>query len=434
VGFDACQKVNRKILALALPAIVANITTPLLGLVDTAIVGHMGSAVFIAAIALGGGVFSLLYWCFVFLRMGTSGLTAQAHGGGDRSLEALMLYRSLSLATAAGMAIIALWPVAGVPVLRFMGAEGATETLARRYVAVAMWGAPAVLATYALSGWFLGMQDSRSGALISVLVNCVNVAVSPVLVFGLGWSVEGVATGTVVAQWAGLATGVAITARRYRPAFPGWRRVMAFGGMGRFFRVNVDIFLRTLCLVAVTMWFTRASAAQGVLTLAVNTLLMQFFLLFSYVMDGFAFAGEALAGLYVGAGDKPGLRRSASALLGWGAVLAAVFAVAYAAGGGWALGMLTSRREVVELAQSYLWWAVAVPLAGFAAFAWDGVYVGATRTGGMLLSVALAMVVFFTLYACLIAPLGNHALWMAFVGYLATRGVAQTVLARRLFT
>lgn len=425
---------NRKILALAIPSIVANITTPLLGLVDTAIVGHMGSAVFIAAIAVGGSVFNLLYWCFAFLRMGSSGMTAQAFGAGDVPGQGLVIYRSLFVALVAGVVMIALSRPISIAVLGFMEVDGPTFDMAMTYISIAIWGAPAVLGVYSLSGWFLGMQDSRMPMWISIFINLANIGASLMLVYGFGWGISGVATGTMAAQWCGFMLGCVLLARCYRPVFPGWSGLVKWSGLRRFFSVNLDIFLRTVCLVAVTLWFTRAGASQGTLVLAVNALLMQLFMLFSYMMDGFAFAGEALAGRYVGAADGGSLRRCVKSLMWWGAALAILFSGAYLLGGEWLLGVLSSQRGVIEASREYLPWAVAVPLAGFAAFTWDGVFIGATRTREMLLSMVLAVALFFAVYFTLFPVWGNHALWLAFVLYLFSRGIIQTVLSARILS
>lgn len=423
---------NRKILALAIPSIVANITTPLLGLVDTAIVGHMGSAVFIASIAVGGSVFNLLYWCFAFLRMGSSGMTAQANGAGDKGAESLVLYRSVLVALIAGLIMIAFSEPVAKGMLWFMDVDESTGLMVMEYVTIAIWGAPAVLSVYSLSGWFLGMQNSRASMWISIVINVSNIAVSLSLVYLFKWEIAGVATGTMVAQWIGFVWGVVVLWHRYRPLSPGWRLIVDFEGLRRFFSINFDIFLRTLCLVAVTLWFTRSGAAQGTLILAVNALLMQMFMLFSYMMDGFAFAGEALAGHYLGGGDDRNLRKCVKFLLGWGAALSAVFTSLYFVMGDELLGLLSSQPEVIEKSLEYLPWAATIPLAGFAAFTWDGVFIGATRTREMLFSMVIAVGVFFAIYFCLFPSLGNDALWMAFISYLFIRGAVQTWLARSL--
>lgn len=418
---------NRSILALAVPSIVANITTPLLGLVDTAVTGHIGSAVYLAAIAIGGSMFNMLYWLFAFLRMGSSGMTAQACGRGDMPAAALILYRAMLVAAVAGTAIILLrGPIASV-VVRFMDADAATSGLAVEYFRIVVFGAPAVLGTYALSGWFLGMQNSRASMTVSIIINVVNIFLSVVLVFGFGMKLAGVAAGTLVAQWVGLGAG-AVMCRRYRVVWPGFNRLVDWKELRRFFSINIDIFLRTLCLVAVTMWFTRAGARQGDVMLAVNALLMQLFMLFSYMMDGFAFAGEALAGRYVGAGDTAMLRLSIRNLFRWGVAVSAVFTLMYVLFGDMLLSMLTSDRDVIAATHGYFLWAVAFPVAGMSAFIWDGVFIGATMTRSMLASMAVSVAVFFGLSVWLYPSLGNHALWLAFVMYLAVRGLVQTVL------
>ncbi|MCM1518583.1 MAG: MATE family efflux transporter [Pseudoflavonifractor sp.] len=424
------SRINKEILSLSIPSIVTNITTPLLGLVDVAIVGHMGDPIFIAAIAVGGSMFNMLYWLFAFLRMGSSGMTAQACGAGDMHTSSLILYRALVVAGAASVVMIALQSPIADGVLTFMDADNATRDLARRYFGICIYGAPAVLGTYSLSGWFLGMQNSKAPMWISIIINMSNIAISLVLVIGLGLQIEGVATGTLTAQWLGFFAGLWLC-RRYRLRHPALAEVLRWSGLRRFFSVNVDIFLRTLCLVGVTLWFTRVGAIQGTVMLAVNTLLMQFFMLFSFFMDGFAFAGEALCGRFVGAGDREALRQCVVALFKWSISLATLFTLLYFAGGEWFLGLLSSDEVVTDRATEYFWWVMAVPFAGFAAFTWDAVFIGDTRTRGMLLSMILATAVYFGLYIIFFPRLGNHGLWLAFVAYLLTRGVVQSILGRR---
>jgi len=426
----AVGEMNRRILSLAVPSIVANITTPLLGLVDTAVVGHMGSAAYIAAIAVGSVMFNMLYWLFGFLRGGTSGLTAQAFGSCDRAETERVLYRSLAVACGVGLLMVLFqWPL-----LRFLqwfvNPDPDTGRLAEEYFSILVYGAPAVLGSYALSGWFLGMQNSRMLMVTSVVVNVSNILLSLLLVYIFHWQMAGVATGSLVAQWLGFGTGLWLL-RRYRPGRPVWGDILRGDTLGRFFRVNADMMLRTACLIAVTVWFTRQGASQGAVVLAVNTLLMQLFLLFSYMMDGFAFAGEALAGKYVGASDRASLHRCVKAVLGWGVALATLFTLFYFLGGEAFLGILSSDRNVIDAAREYHAWAAVVPFAGFAAFAWDGIFIGATMTRGLLLSMAVAMGVFFALFFALFPSMGNHALWLAFVAYLFVRGALQTILYAR---
>lgn len=286
------KKTNRDILALALPSIVTNITTPLLGLVDVAITGHMGSAVYLAAIAVGSTVFNLLYWLVSFIRMSASGMTAQAFGRCDHEGQSLILSRELLVSTVIGVCLIALSPLIAAPLIRFVDPSAESSLMAMRYFRIAVWGAPAVLATYAFSGWFLGRQNSRIPMWVSILINVSNILISLLLVFGLGWRIEGVATGTLAAQWIGAVTFMVMALRQHL-SWLGWRLLLAPREIAGFFRTNGVLFLRTVCMIAVTLWFTRTGASQGNVTLAANALLIQLFMLFSYVMDGYAFAGEA---------------------------------------------------------------------------------------------------------------------------------------------
>ncbi|MCM1406136.1 MAG: MATE family efflux transporter [[Clostridium] fimetarium] len=424
------SSLNRKILALAIPSIAANVTTPLLGLVDTAIVGHMGSAVFIAAIAVGSVMFNMVYWFFSFLRAGTSGLAGQACGAADTRAQGLILSRSLVVALGASLALILLQRPLEWALLWLADPDPHAAALASRYFRILIYGAPAMLATYALSGWFLGMQNSKVLMWTSLVVNITNIAASLTLVYGFRLGIEGVACGTLIAQWSGLAASL-LFLRRYRLGRSSWSEIARWDELKRFFKVNFDVMLRTVCLMAVTMWFTRSGASQGSVVLAVNTLLMQLFLLFSYVMDGFAFAAEALAGRFTGAGDRASLRATVKATMGWDFALALIFTALYFAGGEWFMGVLATDPAVLAAGRDYALWAVSVPLCGFGAFVWDGVYIGATLTRRLLLSMAGATLVFFILQALLTPSLGNHALWLAFASYLLARTLLQTILYPR---
>lgn len=417
---------HKNILRIALPSIMSNITVPLLALADTTIAGHLGQTAFIGAIAVGGMLFNMTYWLFGFLRMGTGGLTAQAFGAGHRDEVYRILMQAAAVAgTLAGLILLLQRPVCDVA-FRLMDASPEVEHYARRYFFILVWGAPAVLGQYVLTGWFLGMQDARSPMYVAVSQNAVNVCASLFLVLVLGWKVEGVAAGTLAAQYFGLAAALRIWRKRYRPAHrPAFRESMTRTALGRFFRVNRDIFLRTLCLVATTTVFTATGAEQGDGILAANALLMQMFLLFSYVMDGFAYAGEALGGRCAGAEDGAGFRRTVRGLFAWGGGLALLFTAVYALCGTTLLELLTDRAEVVDLADAYLPYAEAIPLAGFAAFLLDGLYIGTTSTRVMLGAMAVATAAFLLVLHTLQPLAGNHALWVAFLLYLALRGAIQ---------
>ena len=431
---------NGKILQIALPAIVTNITVPLLGLVDTAIVGHMGSAAYIGAIAVGSMIFNLVYWVFGFLRMGTSGMTAQARGRRDLAEVTRLLARSAMVSLlVAGLLLMLQWPLREL-MLWFIGPTEEVRPLAVTYYNIVVWGAPAVLTLYGLSGWYIGMQNTRLPMVISIMQNVVNIVASLVLVYGFGLKVEGVAVGTVVAQYAGLAVAVGLLWHYYGKMLKRQqvrcRQVQSASlthraGQGEwlsFFRINRDIFLRTLFLVAVNLYFTSAGARQGAVILAVNTLLMQLYLLFSYIMDGFAYAGEALGGRYWGAQDMVAYRSVVRRLFGWGAGMVVLFTAVYVAGGMPFLRLLTDEPGVVEAARSYVAWAYVIPAAGVAAFIWDGIFIGTTLTRGMLLSSVVSAVVFFAGVVLLVPKAENHGLWLSMVLYLVTRGVVQTII------
>ena len=425
---------NRKILALAIPNIISNITIPLLGMVDMAIVGHLGDDALIGGIAIGTAVFNFIYWNLAFLRMGTSGLAAQAYGAHDFREIAAILVRALSVALAAARALLILQRPAGRLTLMMMDGTPHTMRYAAEYFFARIWAAPATISLFAFQGWYIGMQNSRIPMYIAITQNIVNIMASLSLVCFFGMKVEGVALGTLIAQYAGFLMGLVLWMNRYGKLkkYIVWKGVLQKEAMIRFFQVNRDIFLRTLCLVAVTLFFTSAGASQGEIILAVNTLLMQLFTLFSYVMDGFAYAGEALSGRYIGARNQKAFTDTVRHLFIWGAGLTVLFTLVYASGGNAFLALLTDDRNVITAADTYFYWALAIPAAGIAAFIWDGIFIGATATRGMLLSMAASAVSFFAVYYGFHTVLGNHALWLAFLVYLSMRGAMQTLLSRKV--
>lgn len=427
---------NRRILHLAIPSIVSNITVPLLGLVDVTIVGHLGAIAYIGAIAVGGLLFNILYWNFGFLRMGTSGLTSQAYGRKDKDAEIRVLVQAVSVGLFSALAMLILqYPIERLA-FRLLDTSAEVEQYAVTYFRICIWGAPAVLAQYGFTGWFIGMQNSRYPMYIAIVMNVINIVCSSCFVFLFGMKVEGVAFGTVVAQYSGVMMALGLWYYNYkelrgRITFKGSLQLIA---MRRFFAVNRDIFLRTLCLIGVTTFFTSTGARQGDVILAVNTLLMQLFTLFSYIMDGFAYAGEALSGRYVGACNLVQLKRAVKALFGWGVGLSLVFTLLYGIGGENFLRLLTNDTVVIETAGHYFYWVLAIPLAGFAAFLWDGILIGATATRFMLWAMLVASGSFFVIYYCFSGATNNHMLWLAFLVYLALRGVMQTLWSRKVFT
>lgn len=416
---------------LAVPAIISNITTPLLGLADTAVTGHMGGAAFIGAIAIGGSMFSLAYWALNFLRMGTSGLTAQSYGssqGGLSQESILILWRSLLLAAFLSIVLIILSPFLASVLLAFLHPSAEICLMARKYFLLVIFGAPAVLGTYALSGWFLGMQDAKSPMWMAVVTNLSNIALSISFVFAFDLGMTGVALGTLIAQWLGFFLGITFICNYLRKGQKQirvrWHELIDRNAMRRFLSVNTDIFLRTLCLASVTLWFTRAGSQLGPVILATNAILMQLFILFSYFMDGFAFAGEALSGKYHT--QRHLLTATVKGIFLCGLWLAIGFTLIYTFGGKSIIWLLTDDKEIVSASYKYMAWAVAVPLVGTTAFAWDGIFIGLTRTRQMLISMAIATAAFFILCFSLTSSLGNHGLWVAFLSYLFLRGASQT--------
>ena len=429
---------NRDILRLAIPSIISNITVPLLGIVDVAIVGHIGDENYIGAIAIGSMIFNVIYWLFGFLRMGTSGFTSQAFGAGNTQATAYVLRKMLvlSFGVAAAFVLFQL-PIRHLAFL-LMGVNNDIHPLVATYYNIVVWGAPATLGLYVLTGWLVGMQNTRVPMWVSIAQNIINIAASALLVFAFRMGIAGVAIGTLVAQWAGFVMSLLSLRSCYAQE---WHTALSNAITKlqshteiftiSFFSANRDIFLRTLCLVSVNLFFTAAGSRQGAMMLSVNTLLMTFFTLFSYVMDGFAYAGEALAGRYFGARDTASLNRLAQRLLGWGMALSVAFSLIYLLAGEAILALLTDKQPVVVAAADYRLWAVMVPLTGFAAFVFDGIFIGITASRAMFMSCFVGAIASLLIYSSLFGESHQHALWLALNIYLALRGVVLAVVFMR---
>ena len=430
---------HKEILSLAIPSIVTNITVPLLGLVDVAIVGHMGDASYIGAIAVGTMMMNVICWLFGFLRMGTSGMTSQAYGRGDSKEAATILFQAIALGAAIGILFVLFQPLLLRLFLFFMRPSDEIRAFASVYFHVCVFGLPAALVMYGLTGWFIGMQDTRTPMTVSIFQNIVNIMTSLLLVYVFGMKVEGVALGTLTAQYSGLLLALYILRRKYASHYqllfsqftlkPGDYSSFSYKHtLNRFFRVNRDIFLRTLFLVAVNAAFTSVGSRQGDVILAVNTLLFQFFTLYSYIMDGFAYAGEAICGKYYGAGNAPSFHACIRRLFAWGVIMTVVYTAAYYFGAKDILHVLSNEQTVIEASEPYLLWVALIPVAGMGAFIWDGVFIGITDSRGMLLSCFVAAIVFAIMLSLFFTTMGNHALWLALLSYLLARGVMQTML------
>jgi MATE family multidrug resistance protein len=300
---------------------------------------------------------------------------------------------------------------------------------ATTYYYMVIWGAPAMMGLYGLLGWYIGMQNTRIPMFISIMQNVVNILASLTLVYGFGMKIEGVALGTVIAQYAGFIVALGLLSYHYGRLrkYLVWQGTFVREAMGRFFHVNRDIFLRTLCLVAVNLYFTSAGARSGAVILSVNTVMMQLYLFFSYFMDGFAYAGEALGGRTYGAHNRAAFRETLRHLAFWAVGVTLLYTLVYLLGGRWIVSLLTDEPQVILTADDYLFWAWLVPAAGAAAFIWDGIFIGITATRGMLVSSFVSSLVFFAVYMLTVSALGNHGLWLAMIVYLASRGVLQTL-------
>ena len=436
---------SRKILQLALPNIITNITVPLLGMVDTAIVGHL-SATHIGAIAIGTQIFNLIYWNFGFLRMGTSGFTAQAYGARRLDEAVRVFIRAFTIALAIALALLVLQhPLALLSKLIFNGSSQVLA-LAFSYFYIRILAAPATLGLYAIKGWFIGMQNSRLPMWIAIFINIVNIVCSLLFVLVFHWDIRGVALGTVIAQYSGLLAGLYFVAFRYGKLFrrrltPEFvRQTLRWSEMRRFFRVNGDIFLRTVCLAAVFTFITSESGRISDQILAVDALLLQFFTLFSYIMDGFAYAGESLVGRYIGARDRRTLVTTVRSLIVWGLALTLLFTAIYAAFGEPILRIFSDQESVIAATRPYLFWVLIIPVCGFSAFLFDGIFVGATASRTMRNTMFIATAAFFAVYYGLRQlPLSagndadyvhNNTLWVAFMVYLAARGIGQALMLR----
>lgn len=428
------NQTNKEILQIAIPSIISNITVPLLGLVDVTITGHLGNVAYIGAIAVGGMLFNMIYWIFGFLRMGTGGMTSQAYGSRNDNECRNILLRSLGISILLATILIMLQTLIVSIAFLFIDTSPEVKKYASEYFHICIWGAPAVLGLYSFTGWFLGMQNSRYPMYIAITQNVINIAASLFFVKEMGMKIEGVAYGTLIAQYAGLMMAI-ILGLKYTKRYT-WNisavHIFNRKSMSVFFKVNRDIFFRTLCIVAVTVFFTSSGATYGDTTLAVNTLLMQMFTIFSYIMDGFAYAGEALVGKHVGSRDNRLLGLTVRHLIYWGTGVALFFTLLYIIGGKGFLQLLTDDMNVINNSSQYYYWVLAIPFAGFMAFILDGICIGATATGIMLRSIFVASIAFFSTYYISDSTMGNHSLWMAFIVYLFVRGSVQAILTYRL--
>lgn len=419
---------HRRILRIAAPIVLSNATVPILGAVDTGVVGQMGLAAPIGAVGLGAIILASIYWIFGFLRMGTTGLVAQAHGAGDAPESGAILTRALLIAAAAG----GLFVLAQLPLMAaafaLAPASAEVEGLARAYLSIRIWGAPAAIALYAVTGWLIAVERTRGVLVLQVWMNGLNVGLDLWFVLGLGWGVQGVAVATLIAEWSGLALGLWLC----RPAFGGrqwrdWRRVFDRARLRRMASVNGDIMLRSVLLQGSFTAFVFLGAGFGDVTLAANQVLLQFLNVTAFALDGFAFAAEALVGQAVGGRAGATLRRTAIMASQWGLGAAAVLAVAFALAGPAIIDTMSTAPEVRAAARAYLPWVVAGPLVGIAAWMFDGIFIGATWTRAMRNAMAVSVAIYALALALLIPAFGNHGLWAGLMVLNLARGVSMAL-------
>lgn len=422
---------NKEILRLAIPNIISNITVPLLGMIDLFIVGHLKHSEYIGAIALANIIFNVIYMGFSFLRMGTSGFTAQAYGAANKNEQANILYRAILVALTSGLLIIILQSAISGIGFYLLDAGIDVKNFAKEYFSVYIWAAPAVLGLSAMNGWYVGMQNSRIPMYTAIIINIINIGLSFTFVYGFNMQIKGVALGTAIAQYSGLLLSIIIWFIKY-----GWVRsyfnlqtLKKWNEYIPFFKVNADIFIRTIALVSVTTFFMSISAKMGDDILAVNALLMQLFLLFSYVMDGFAYAAEALTGRFIGAKAISTLKFFVKRLFIWGVCLSIAFTFIYALFTDEILNLLTDKPSIISISQNFQFWALLMPIAGFSAFLWDGIFIGATASKQMRNSMLIAVSVFFIISLAFKSNQNNHILWFAFIVYLSLRGIIQAFMA-----
>jgi MATE family multidrug resistance protein len=409
---------------IAWPMMLSNLSVPLLGMVDTAVVGHLNRPAYLGAVAVGTTLFDFLYLGLNFLRMGTTGVTAQAFGRGAAGEVRAALAQGLILSLVLAVILLAVqWP------LRIIGLDLIAPSpqvlpYARVYFDIRIWAAPAVLADYALAGWFIGVQNTRAPLTFVIAINAVNAALDLLFVNGFGMNVAGVALASVIAEYVGLGVGLWLVVRELERHPARWRRTRIFDrrALRRLAGVNGNLFVRTICLMCAFGFFTAMGARLGTVVLAANAVLLNLQSVLSYALDGFAHAAEALTGRAIGHGDRDGFRRAVRLTLGWSVAAAAVFALLYGLAGRYIIALMTDLPDVRAAAFAYLPWLIASPLIGVWAYEFDGIFVGTTHAREMRNAMVIALAVYLLVWY-LAQPLGNHGLWLAFLVFMAARGV-----------
>lgn len=423
---------NRKILNLAIPNIISNLSVPLLGAVDTALVGHLEEAYYLGAIAVGSMIFNFIFWGFGFLRMGTTGITAQAFGEKNRTDSIMTLARALTVAWVFSLLIILLQVWIADFSFWLVEASEEVEHYTRIYFNIRIYTAPATLSLYAINGWFLGMQNARYPMIVTVFLNSLNIGLDVLFVYGMNMHVDGVALGTLIARYAGVTLAVILLVSQYKDWLKGYVHdlLLEVKAMKNFFSVNRDIFIRTLCLIFTFSFFTAKSAEFGDVILAANSILLQLWMIVSYGIDGFAYAAESLIGRYTGSNQQKRINLAVKYCFIWGTGIGLAASLMYAIFDVQILQVFTDQQDVIEAALAVFFWTILGPTVSSFSYIWDGVFIGATETGPMRDSMIIAtLLVFLPVYGIGVFYLGNHAIWLAMTLFMIARGATLTFYA-----
>lgn len=424
---------NKKILNLAIPNILSNITVPLLSSVDTIVMGHLESPVYLGAIALGSMIFNFIYWGFGFLRMGTTGITAQAFGRKDNSEVSSIFYRALTISVIAGAILFLFQTVIAEISFYLIDGSSEVEKYANTYFNIRIFAAPATLALYSIHGWFLGVQNARFPLYIALFINSLNIFLNLLFVYQFDMKVDGIALGTVISQYSGVVLSITLILKKYKSMVKLFdlTKILNRVKIVKFFQINSDIFFRTLLLIFTISFFTAKSAEINNQVLAANFILMQLWLIISYGIDGFAFAAESLVGKYIGMKNEEKLIATIKYSFGWGLSLGLFFAFVYLLFGREILNLYTSQQDVINTAMIYFVWIIISPVINSISFIWDGIYFGATVTREMLYSMIVSVVIFFLpIYYLSKDIIGNHSIWLALTVFMVIRGLSLTIYFR----
>lgn len=420
---------NKKILGLAIPNIISNLSVPLLSSVDTALMGHMDQVFYLGAVAVGGMIFNFVYWGFGFLRMGTTGLTAQAFGNKNSEESISVLGRALFVALSAGILLIVFKDVIEYLSFLIVPTTGNVETHARLYFGIRIFAAPATLALYVFTGWFLGMQNATTPLIITVITNSLNIGFNLLFIKNFGMKADGVALGTVFANYIGIIFTLILFRNKYKGLIHHFKMklILDWQKLKKFFQLNLDIFIRTLCLIFAFSFFTAKSSESGDTILAVNSILINLWTILAFGIDGFAFAAESLIGRYVGAKDKVNFKNAVNLSFLWGIGLGGIISIIYWIFAKPILSIFTYNSELIGLAMTFMFWTIMAPVVNGFCYIWDGIFIGATATKAMRTSMLICtFLIFLPVYYLSIPYLGNHGLWLAMIVFMIARGVSLT--------